>query len=46
MMQQQLEAAIAPFGRVIVAFSGGVDSAVVTAAASHALGARALAVTA
>jgi len=46
MMQQQLEAAIAPFGRVVVAFSGGVDSAVVTAAASRALGARALAVTA
>lgn len=45
-IERQLEAAIAPFGRVIVAFSGGVDSAVVLTAAARALGAGALAVTA
>lgn len=46
MIEHRLEAAIAPFGRVIVAFSGGVDSAVVLVAASRALGGSMLAVTA
>jgi len=46
MIERRLEASIAPFGRVIVAFSGGVDSAVVLAAASRALNADVLAVTA
>ena len=46
MTERQLEAAIAPLRRVIVAFSGGVDSAVVLAAASRALCDDVLAVTA
>ena len=46
MKVEPLEAAIAPFGQVIVAFSGGVDSSVVLAAALRALGGGALGVTA
>jgi uncharacterized protein len=41
-----LEARIRPLGGAVVAFSGGVDSSVVAAAAWRALGPRALAVTA
>lgn len=44
--ERLLEAAIAPLGRVIVAYSGGVDSAVVLAAASRVLRDDVLAVTA
>ena len=44
--ERRLEATIAVLDRVIVAFSGGVDSAVVLAAASRALGDGVLAVTA
>jgi len=44
--ERLLEAAIAPLRRVIVAYSGGVDSAVVLAAASRALREDVLAVTA
>ena len=46
MSERLLEAAIAPLRNVIVAFSGGVDSAVVLAAAARALGNHVLAVTA
>jgi uncharacterized protein len=42
----RLKAAIAALDRVVVAFSGGVDSSLVLAAAVDALGDRALAVTA
>ncbi|MDX2176105.1 MAG: ATP-dependent sacrificial sulfur transferase LarE [Candidatus Sumerlaeia bacterium] len=41
-----VEGVIAPYGRAVVAFSGGVDSSVVAVAAHRALGAGALAVTA
>ena len=41
----QLVAAVTSYGRVVVALSGGVDSAVVAKAAQLALGDRALAVT-
>jgi uncharacterized protein len=41
-----LERRVAPLGSAIVAFSGGVDSSVVTAVAARALGGRALALTA
>ena len=43
---QGLQAVIAPLGRAIVAFSGGVDSSVVAAAAFEVLGHDAIAVTA
>lgn len=46
MSAERLEAVIAPLGRVIVAFSGGVDSSVVLAGAVRALGDGALGVTA
>ncbi|MBI5870496.1 MAG: ATP-dependent sacrificial sulfur transferase LarE [Actinobacteria bacterium] len=36
---EKLEAELRPHGRLVVAFSGGVDSSVVTAAAARALGA-------
>jgi uncharacterized protein len=42
----ELQSLIAPLGGAIVAFSGGVDSSLVAAVAHHALGPRALAVTA
>ncbi len=42
----ELEALIRPLGSVVVAFSGGVDSSVVSALAARALGARSLAITA
>ena len=45
-LAEALTARIAALGRVVVAFSGGVDSSVVAALAHAALGDRALAVTA
>lgn len=42
---ERLVAAIAPLGSCLVAYSGGVDSAVVAMAAHRALGERAIAVT-
>lgn len=45
-LQHRLETRIEALGRVVVAFSGGVDSSVVAALAARALGDRALAVTA
>jgi uncharacterized protein len=44
--EQHLLALVASYGSVAVAYSGGVDSAVVAAAAQRALGDRAVAVTA
>ena len=44
--QAELEAALKRAGRLLVAFSGGVDSSVVAAVARRALAGRALAVTA
>ncbi len=45
-LAQQLCSHISPYGTCLVAFSGGVDSAVVAAAAFRALGSQAIAVTA
>jgi uncharacterized protein len=45
-LQDELETRIARLGSAIVAFSGGVDSSLVAALASRALGPRALAITA
>jgi pyridinium-3,5-biscarboxylic acid mononucleotide sulfurtransferase len=45
-LARDLVARIAPLDSVVVAFSGGVDSSVVAALAHHALGHKALAVTA
>ncbi len=42
---ERLTASIRPFGKVIVAYSGGVDSALVASAARRALGDGAIAVT-
>ena len=46
MIDRELEATIRGFGSAVVAFSGGVDSAVVLAAAARALGDSVLGVTA
>ena len=43
--QQRLESMLAGLGSVVVAFSGGVDSAYLAVVATHTLGDRALAVT-
>lgn len=43
--QQRLESILAGLGSVVVAFSGGVDSAYLAVLATHTLGDRALAVT-
>ena len=44
-LHAELRAAIAAYDRVVVAFSGGVDSSLVAHVAAEALGPRALAVT-
>ena len=44
--QEALEAVLRPFGRVLVGYSGGVDSAVLAVAAHRVLGVNAIAVTA
>ena len=44
--QEALEAVLRPLGRVLVGYSGGVDSAVLAVAAHRVLGENAIAVTA
>jgi pyridinium-3,5-biscarboxylic acid mononucleotide sulfurtransferase len=46
LLEERLEGRLAALGSAVVAFSGGVDSSVVAALATRALGRRALAVTA